>query len=122
MIRAITYFFLELQKSDQETKKRWLAILTAGAMLIIIILWSMYINFTVKSLGNQEARNAQSDFSATFQSGSMILLKEIGTKLNELVHRLQSLAATTNSITIQPAAVNVVMPHLENIVPKKLPQ
>jgi signal transduction histidine kinase len=121
MIRTVTHFFLDLQKSDERTKKRWLVILAATTMLIVIILWVMYINITIQNLGDRESSAAQSDFSATFQTGSLILVKEIGAKLNELAYRLRSLAETTNSITIQPASVNVVMPNLENITPKKLP-
>ncbi len=121
MRRTITHFILDIQKSDEETKKRWLIIFTSSAMILVLILWSIYINITVQSLGNQEVRAAQSDFSSTFQAGLTVLLKELGVKLNELAYQLKSLVETTNSITIQPANVNVVMPNLENIIPKKLP-
>jgi hypothetical protein len=121
MVRALTHFFLELQKSDEATKKRWLALLTASTMLVVIALWVLYINIVIKSLGDKETAAAHPDFSSTFKNGSVVLLKELGAKFNELMHRLQSLAATTNSITIQPATINVVMPDLENITPKKLP-
>jgi len=121
MIRTITNFVIELQKSDEGTKRRWLVILTASTMLIVLVLWSIYINITIKSLGSQEVKSAQSDFSSTFRTGTMVLLKELGAKINELAYQLKSLAETTNSITIQPANINVVMPNLENIAPKKLP-
>lgn len=37
-------FIRQLQKSDERTKKRWLIIFTASSTLLVVALWTVYLN------------------------------------------------------------------------------
>jgi len=121
MFAKIQKFFLELQQSDEATKKRWMTILTSGTMMVVIGLWGVYINMTIQNLDEKEQAKNEIGFLKTFKSGLTILSKETGLKLSELSAYLGSLANQTNSITIQGASSNFVLKNIEDIKPNKLP-
>jgi len=120
MLKNIQNFFLDLQQSDEATKKRWLVILTSGSMLAVVGLWSVYINLTVENLVEKN-QNQGPSFLETFKNGLAVLSKEAGSKTSQLMANLQAATSRTNSITIQPENFNAVLKDLEEIKPKKLP-
>lgn len=107
MIQKIQNFFLNLQQSDETTKKRWLIILTSASMAVVISLWVIYLNFTLADLGPKPP--------ASNEAGGLQVI------ISESIAYLQSLAQQTNSITIQSASINMVLKDLEKIKPQKLP-
>ncbi|MBI4992451.1 MAG: hypothetical protein HZB99_04510 [Candidatus Harrisonbacteria bacterium] len=104
MLQKIQNFFLDLRQKDETAKKRWLMILSSGTMLIIIPLWIVYINLTVRGLNEKEKNNNGPGFMETMKNGLEITSKEVGSKFSELMASLQELANQTNSITIQGAS------------------
>ena len=120
MLQKIQNFFLDLQESDEATKKRWLAILTSGSMLVVVGLWGVYINLTIKDLGEKN-RNQAPAFLETFKNGLAVLSKEAGSKVSQLMANLQAATSRTNSITIKQENFNAVLQGLDEISPKKLP-
>ena len=120
MNTKIKNFFLNLQQSDEATKKRWLMILTSSSMLVVIGLWSVYINLTIQNLGEKN-QNQAPGFLETFKNGIAVLSKEAGSKTSQLMANLQAATSRTNSIIIQPENFNAVLQDLEEIKPKKLP-
>ena len=57
-----------IQNSDEATKKRWLIVSSAIAMVLVISLWLVYINWTIKSVGdNIEKQNLEPGFWQIFK-------------------------------------------------------
>lgn len=121
MPQRVQNFFLELQQSDRETKKRWLVILTSGSMLVVILLWAVYLNFTIEDLNAPSKKSNESGFLKTSQMGLQVISKEMGLKLSGAAAYLNSLAKQTNSITLEVANINLILKDLESVKPKKLP-
>lgn len=58
----IRKFIEKLQNADEARKKRWLIGLSAAAMILIVGLWVIYLNFVLDKIGEpkQEAPSAPS--------------------------------------------------------------
>lgn len=121
MMQKIQNFFLELQQSDENTKKRWLVILTSGSMLAVILLWAVYLNFTIEDLNAPSKKSNEAGFLKTSQVGLRVISREIGLKLSEAAAYLNSLAKQTNSITLEAASINLILKDLEAVTPRRLP-
>lgn len=100
MFNKIQNFFLELQQRDQETKKRWLMILSFVSMAAVVFVWLIYLGSTVKNLGEAPDRKS-AEFSNTFKNGLAIILGKAGSELSQAFAVLQEFAKKTNSVTIQ---------------------
>ena len=122
MIPKIQNFFMELRQSGEDTKKRWLFILSGSSMLIVLVLWVFYINLTVQSLQKENAnpQNNAGVFSI-FKNGVIVLSKESGLKLSKLADYFEAFLSKKNSVTIQGANFNFIANGLDDIKPKKLP-
>ena len=63
----------QIQESNEATKKKWLIIMTAVAIIIIISLWLVYINYSIKSVNNGsmavEAEKSETGFLEIFKKG-----------------------------------------------------
>lgn len=121
MINKIQNFFWELQQSDEGTKKWWLFLLSGSSMVIVLILWSFYINMTIQSLNNKEAYPENAGVLSIFKNGVMVLSEDSGLKLSKLTDYLKTLLSKKNSVTIQGANFNFIVNGLEEVNPKKLP-
>ncbi|MBI3046271.1 MAG: hypothetical protein HYY86_01865 [Candidatus Harrisonbacteria bacterium] len=120
MTGKIQNFFLKLQQEDEATRKRWLIILTSGTMAVVVSLWLVYLNFTIKALAPEPPKE-EAGFFKTSANGLQIISQETALKISQLSAYLKSLANQTNSITIQPANINLILEDLETVKPKKLP-
>jgi hypothetical protein len=122
MIPKIQNFFMEIQQSGEDTKKRWLFILSGSSMFIVLILWIFYINLTVKSLQKEDVslQNNTGVFSI-FKNGIIVLSKESGLNISKLTDYLKDFLSKKNSVTIQGANFNFIVNGLEDVKPKKLP-
>src|SRR3989338_3561043 len=118
MLQKIQNFFLKLQQEDEATRKRWLVILTSGTMVIVVSLWLVYFNFTIKALTSDPPKE-EAGFFQTSANGLQIISKETALKISQLSAYLKTLASQTNSITIQPANINLILEDLETVKPKK---
>jgi len=67
----------QIQESNEATKKKWLIIMTAVAIIIIISLWLVYINYSIKSVNNEsiavEAEKLETDFLEVFKKGLIVV-------------------------------------------------
>lgn len=120
MFNKIQNFFLDLQQEDEATRKRWLVILTSGTMAVVVSLWLIYLNFTITALTSEPPKE-EAGFFKTSANGLQIISKETALKISQLSAYLKSLASQTNSITIQPANINLILEDLGEVKPKKLP-
>ena|SRR3989344_3422011 len=117
MLYKIQNFFLDLRQRDEETKKTWLIILTSGTMLVVILLWIAYLNFTVQNLGQKEKDSYS--FLETLKIGLGAVSEKTASELSQKLADLGSILKKTNSITIQTDDFQPM--NLEEIKPKKLP-
>lgn len=120
IIQKINSFFSEIRKKDQETKKQWLIGLTSASMLIVLVLWIISMNLTIKKLGGQEKIAAESGIGSTFYQGLKVVGGKVGGSLSEISDQIQSYVETTNSVTIQPTNLNFSN-NIEPVTPKKFP-
>ncbi|MEK7634670.1 MAG: hypothetical protein AAB396_02210 [Patescibacteria group bacterium] len=69
----------QIQESDEATKKKWLIIMTAVAMIIVISLWLVYINYSIKSVNDEavaiktEKLESETDFLEVFKKGLSVV-------------------------------------------------
>lgn len=75
----------QIQESDEATKKKWLIIMTAAAMVIVIGLWLVYINYSIKSVDNDIAEinleKSETAFLEVFKKG----LSVVGSSVKEKI-------------------------------------
>lgn len=70
MFKSLKKYLKKIQNSDEATKKRWLIVSSAIAMVLVISLWLVYINWTIKSVGdNVEKQNLEPGFWQIFKTG-----------------------------------------------------
>lgn len=75
-------FLKKIQKSDDETKIKWLIIMCGITMTIVVILWIIYMsNFVFKSADAQKTEEIETGFWPIFQRGLNITGKDIGLKI-----------------------------------------
>ncbi len=119
-IRKITSFFGELRQKDEQTKKQWLIGLTSASMLVVLGLWAVSLNSTLKKLSGPEKSKDAEGFGETISQGMNIVGAKIGKSVSEISDKIRDFAATTNSVTIQPTNINF-SENMEPIAPKKFP-
>ncbi len=120
VIQKIKSFFTGLSQKDEQIKKQWLIGLTSASMLIILALWIISLNSTIKVLSGPEKAKTETGFGTAFSQGAKVISGKIGKSLSELSDKVQSYVATTNSVTIQPINLNFSN-NIEPITPKKFP-
>lgn len=120
VIRKIKSFFLELQKKDDEIKRQWLIGLTSASMLIVLGLWIISMNSTIKKLGDSEDVKSETGLGTTFLQGFEITAGAMEKEMSGFYEKIQNLLKTTNSVTIQPTNMNFSN-DIEPVTPKKFP-
>lgn len=68
-------FLEKIQNADESVKKRWLVVLSAIAMLIIVAVWAKYFALITQPSGNIGRENAGGEFSfwETMKTGVSVL-------------------------------------------------
>lgn len=89
MWRKLNKFIGKIQHSDEATKKRWLIVSSAIAMILVISLWLVYINWTIKSVGdNVEKQNLEPGFWQIFKTGLNITSESIWNGIKNSVSKI----------------------------------
>lgn len=79
----------KIQNSDEATKKRWLIASSAIAMVLIISLWLVYINWTIKSVGDDsEKQELEIGFWQIFKTGLKVVGELIWNGIKNFVSRI----------------------------------
>ena len=107
-------FIQNLQNSDEPTRKKWLIILTAVTMVIVIGFWSVYINYRIQDVNALEAQKDAPSFSEVFNSGLKILGAETMSKFKALMGDSQYLNTTGKDFKF-------TVENLEPVKPQQLP-
>ncbi len=119
-IQKIKSFFGGLREKNEQEKKRWIIGLTSASMLIVLALWAISMNSTIKKLSGPEKTEAETGFTAALSKGAGVVGGKIGKVLSEMSDKIQSYIATTNSVTIQPTNLDFSK-NIDTISPQKLP-
>ncbi|MBT9170622.1 MAG: hypothetical protein DDT18_00966 [Actinobacteria bacterium] len=98
MFKSLKKYLKKIQHSDEATKKRWLIVSSAIAMILVISLWLVYISWTIKSVGdNIEKQGSEPGFWQIFKTG----LKVVGESAWNNIKNIVSKITGERTITIE---------------------
>lgn len=85
----------KIQNSDETIKRRWLVGMTALAMVLVITLWLLYMNFTIKSISFSQNDFSQNQDHQTgsweiFKTGLSITISSIKTEVQNFIFKITS--------------------------------
>lgn len=63
MFKDLKNFIKNLQAAKETTKRRWLFVLSAVAMILVIGSWTLYLNRTIVNLGETEKNSSPTKIS-----------------------------------------------------------
>jgi hypothetical protein len=115
----------EIQRSSEKTKKRYLAVLSTLAMIIIVGLWFFYLNLTLpQPHADQEivqverARAEKNDdsFFKTISRGAENIFNDLKNQITELKNKL----GQAKEFTLEPGGAEF-SPEEEPLEPTPLP-
>ena len=92
-------FIKQLRRSDDATKKRWLIILSALAMLVVLVFWSKYFAASLVRPGEQPTEDQGFSFWETMGTG----LKVVGGRAASLLRGAGGWLSRSNNYVIQPS-------------------
>lgn len=99
MFKKLKVFLKKIQNSDEATKKRWLIGATAVSMILVIGLWTIYINSAIK-FAPESAKNQEEPiigFWQIFKNGSMVILNSIKENVKNIISEITK----SRTITIE---------------------
>ena len=98
MFKNLKTFLQKIQNSDEATKKRWLIGATAISMILVISLWLVYIQSTVKSIGdNIKDQESTIGFWQIFKNGLVIVFNSVKENIKIIISEITK----SRTITIE---------------------
>ena len=89
MFKKLKVFLQKIQNSDEATKKRWLIGATAISMILVIGLWLVYIQSTVKSIGNNiEDQESTVGFWQIFKNGLVVVFNSVKENIKIIISEI----------------------------------
>ena len=89
MFKKLKIFLQKIQNSDEATKKRWLIGATAISMILVIGLWLVYIQSTVKSIGNNiENQESTVGFWQIFKNGLVVVFNLVKENIKIIISEI----------------------------------
>ena len=89
MWRKLNKFIGKIQSSNEATKKYWLIVSSAIAMVLIISLWLIYINWTIKSVGdNIEKQDSEPGFWQIFETGLRVAGESVWNNIKNIASKI----------------------------------
>jgi len=89
MFKKLKIFLQKIQNSDEATKKRWLIGATAISMILVIGLWLVYIQSTVKSIGNNiEKQESTVGFWQIFKNGLVVVFNSVKENIKIIISEI----------------------------------
>ena len=87
--QKLNKFIKKIQHSDEATKKRWLIVSSAIAMILVISLWLVYINWTIKAVGdNVEKQELEPGFWQIFKTGLKVAGESAWDNIKNIVSKI----------------------------------
>lgn len=87
----------EIQNSNQKTKRKWLVIMTALVMIIVIGLWLVYLNQIVRPSPQESLPDTSAGNWQIFKNGLKVAFESIRDGLSNLISKITG----SRTITIE---------------------
>ncbi len=100
MLKNLRKFFQNIQAADETKKKRWLFILSAIAMILIISFWAIYLNKTIVNSG-QVATAEPTDNQASAQTPEESPWQVFLTGFKAIVGQIKELITVARKISVE---------------------
>jgi len=121
MRATLSQFILSLRSKDETARHKWLIILSAGSMLIVIGLWVQYVRSFVL-IENTEAITqgtiVKPSFAAVFSTGLQVLSDKGRQTAETIRRRFQQ----EHRIVIKNPNRNFILEGLESPAPVSIPK
>ncbi len=80
----------KIQNSDEQTKKKWLIIMSGISMLIIIIIWLFYMTSLVSNTAQSETQtdNSGTGFWQIFKTGLTVIGNNVEEKAGNVISKI----------------------------------
>jgi len=101
-----------IQTAEDSKKKRWLFILSALAMILVIGVWTIYLNKIIVNLGPAETEkktSQQQSIQIPEESSWQIFiagLKTISSQIKELIAQTREISIEANNPNFIPGGLN----------------
>lgn len=95
MFEKIRNLLNNIQNSDEKTKKRWLIGSSAVTMIIVISLWLVYLNFSIRSQVPTDTQPASAGFWQILKTGATTAIDSIKTEVKNLISKINSARTIT---------------------------
>lgn len=71
-------FLKKIQNSNEATKKHWLVVSSAISIIIVLVLWLVYINWTISLVNNNnQKQELEPNFWQIFKTGLIVISESI---------------------------------------------
>ena len=103
MFKKIRNFILELQNSDDATKKRWLIILSGASMIVVVGLWLVYFNVSLEKIAPAQQQ------AVAETSGIKETLEDLKNTLNNGIAGIKEQLNRTKSYDFKTVERNFIL-------------
>lgn len=126
MWSSIHNFIKRLQNAEENVRRRWLYVLTGSAIVIVISLWVVYINFTTgEASGVAAAENEKKleNFWAleSFAAGTKVIYTQLTAVSSKTFAYIKGTLFQPKLINVQKGAAIFVPTPIETIPKTSLP-
>ncbi len=98
MFKKLKVFLQKIQNSDENIKKRWLIGATAISMVLVISLWLVYVQSTVKSISNNiKDQESTIGFWQIFKNGLVVIFNSVKENIKIIISEITK----SRTITIE---------------------
>ena len=87
-MNSIRNFIEKLQNSDDTVKKRWLVIMSGLSMIIVIAIWLIFLNNSIRGVVKEKSNQSETSFWQVFQTGLQIAGNSIKEKSADLIYKI----------------------------------
>ncbi len=95
-------FIEKLQNSDEDTKKRWMFVLTSVSMAIVVFIWLGYFNNLVTGLSAPKADELSKEAGFSFIESAKMSASVVYGGLVDKIHGLGNILNAPREYIINP--------------------
>jgi len=100
MFKNLKKIIQNVQTADEAKKKRWLFVLSAITMILVIGFWAFYLNKTITSLRSPETAES-ADNQPSIQDSKESAWQTFLTGFETLTSQIKELITATRNISIE---------------------
>lgn len=88
MFERLKNFLRRIQNSDEATKKKWLIGASAVSMILVVGLWLIYIQSTIKVITNQTEEESVIGFWQVLKNGLRVIFHSIKDNIKTIISEI----------------------------------